>query len=231
MNDDTMTIDLPTEEPEEKRVRSAPITPPNFEQLSTWIEGTSQLVVCAFSEKQRESLMAIQRAGAQGGTRSRTRTRTPKDFQANYEGARHISEEGWDGIVFTALRNAMIDATGTSQYQTAKASRCLFIIPDGIDRRDGVPLVRIHGKPERFDMPARLLTTGSFDIRTRPRWRKWALQVTVEYDADWYRPNDVLALLQRAGKTIGIGEGRYHSKNSHGLGWGCFKLAPGRPKV
>jgi hypothetical protein len=227
--DDVTTTIADAVEQESKQVRSSPITPPNFETLQIWIEGTSQLVVCAFSGKNREALMAIQRAGAT--SRSRTRTRTPKDFNEAYEGSRHISEEGWDGIVYTALRNAMISATGTSAYQTAKAQRCLFIIPEGIDKRDGVPLVRIHGKPERFDMPARLLTTGSFDIRTRPRWRKWGMQVTIEYDADWFRDTDVLNLLNRAGKTIGIGEGRYGSKNSNGLGWGCFKLAAGRPKV
>jgi len=42
---------------------------------------------------------------------------------------------------------------------------------DGFDKIDGVPLIRLQGKPERTDMAVRN-ATGVADIRVRPMWRE-----------------------------------------------------------
>lgn len=229
MNDVVDTIETTIGEEITRAPTVVRIKPPNFNRLPVSIVGASQLVVCAFSEKAREDLAAIVTRGP--SARSTTKTRTPRDFKADYEGARHIAVEGWDGIVFTSLRNAMITAAGTSAYTAAKVKSSIFILPQGVDRVDGVPLVRIHGKPQAFNMPGRLPKTGAFHIITRPRWLKWGIEFEIEFDADWFKPVDVLNLLDRAGKTVGIGEGRYGSKTSNGLGWGCFRIVPKLPKL
>jgi hypothetical protein len=66
--------------------------------------------------------------------------------------------------------------------------------------------------------------TGVADIRVRPMWRKWALNVVLRFDADQFTTSDVVNLLSRAGEQVGIGEGRPFSKSSNGLGFGTFTV-------
>ena len=67
---------------------------------------------------------------------------------------------------------------------------------------------------------------GVIDIRVRPMWRTWWADVTIEFDGDMISPESVVNLLDRAGRQVGIGEGRPFSKNSSGMGWGRFAVVP-----
>jgi hypothetical protein len=167
-------------------------------------------------------MMAAQEAGS---TAKKGKVKEAKDFDECYNGARHISTDGWDGVPAAAFRNAMIGAAGRLGGQKmTHVKLSLFVRADGSDKVDGTPLVRIDGDPERFDMPVRL-PNGSFDIRSRPRYTKWKMNVTVSYDTSMFTAQEVVDLMDRVGAQCGIGEGRHSSKNSAGLGWGCFHVA------
>ena len=118
----------------------------------------------------------------------------------------------------------MIDACRTAGLVMTRAKMSVFVLADGFDADDGTPLVRlIAGDPERTEMLVRN-DDGSADIRIRPMWREWAADVTLEFDADMITPDSVVNLLDRAGRQVGIGEGRPFSKNSVGQGWGTFSV-------
>jgi len=196
------------------------ITAPNFQRIMLPITGLSPLVVCKFSAKARQQMKENQEAGSQ---KKKGGAREGKDFDAIYNSARHISEEGWDGIHAGAFRNAMIDACRLVGFKMTMAKLGVFIDPDGMDADEGVPLVRIIGEPKKHETMGRN-ATGGVDLRIRPMYWPWRMELGVRFDADMFRAEDVTNLLARAGLQVGIGEGRPFSKNSAGMGWGTFKV-------
>jgi len=199
------------------------ITRPRLRTATIAIQGISQYVQHAFSEKQRKQMEETQRAGQQGRSR---RTRTPKDFEAMYEAAKHVSKEGWPGIPAPAFRNACIAACRLVGFKMTHAKMSIFIEADGVDRNSGTPLVRIIGEPHIQQDPVRN-ESGVADIRWRPAWDEWRASVRVTWDEDQFSATDVFNLMMRAGLQVGIGEGRPDSPNSNGLGWGRFEVVEG----
>lgn len=197
------------------------ISAPNMQRVEIRITGTSPLVISRFSAKAMEQMMEKQAAGSQA---KKGKSREAKNFDAAFNGARHISREGWDGVHAGAFRNGLISACRLVGFKMTLAKLSIFVEADGIDAIDGTPLVRIiGGEPERVDLPVRN-STGVPDIRTRPMWREWAILLRIRFDADQFSVTDVANLLARVGAQVGIGEGRADSKASAGVGWGHFEV-------
>lgn len=198
------------------------ITPPNFEYVRVAIRGIVPFVQHKFSSRAQQKIRDTQE---QGGRSKSRKKRDPRDFEADFLAAQHISHEGWHGIPCAAFRAALISACRTADYVMTRAKLALFVEPDGFSEDDDTPLVRItKGEPEMFITSARN-EGGTVDIRSRPRWRPgWEATVTIRYDADRFTAEDVINLLHRAGGQVGIGEGRPDSKKSTGQGWGLFDL-------
>lgn len=197
------------------------ITPPDFRQLLLNIRGTSPLVVNRFSAKAMEMMRQTQEAGSTARSR---KTREAKDFDALYEGAKHVSDQGWEGIHAAAFRNAAISACRACGFKMTHAKLAFMVLADGFDRVDGAPLVRLtEGEAEQWVAPTRN-ATGVIDLRCRPMYRQWAATLRVRYDAGMLTDSDVANLISRVGLQVGIGEGRPDSKDSAGLGFGLFEL-------
>lgn len=201
----------------------AVVHPANMLRAILRITGTAPLVQCKFSQKAREKMMADM-STPKNQKKAKTE-RPPRDYEVDFIGAQHISTAGWIGIPCPAFRAAMIDACRTVGLVMTKAKMSVFVIPDGFDRDEGTPLVRIiSDEPPRKTESLVRNDNGSADIRIRPMWPKWGANVTVEFDADMITAESVVNLLDRAGRQVGIGEGRPFSKNSVGQGWGTFTV-------
>jgi len=196
------------------------ITPPDIRTIQFKIQGSAPLVINRFSAKVRDAMIATQEAGSQAKSK---KVREPKDFEALYNGARHISSEGWDGVHAAAFRNACISACRGAGFMMTRAKLCIFIEPDGFDADDLTPLVRIHGEPKNVINPCRN-ENGVIDLRPRPTYLPWSANLRVKFDAGIMSETDVANLLARAGMQVGIGEGRPDSKKSNGIGNGLFDL-------
>ena len=196
------------------------ISAPNFKVVEIPIRGTSPLVMNKFSEKARRQIMDTQEKGSQARGKVK---REPKDFDAAYRGAMHVSKENWHGIPASAFRNAAISACRTVGYKMTHAKLAFFILADGYEADDGTPLVRIYGEPHKHIGYARN-DNGSVDIRARPMFDEWTATVRVRFDADMFSDTDVVNLIMRIGMQVGLLEGRPDSKNSAGLGWGMFEI-------
>lgn len=197
------------------------ITAPKIETFQIPIRGVSPLIINKFSAKARAAMMATQEAGS---TAKSKKQREPKDFDRVGNDARHISQEGWDGIHAAAFRNAAISACRAAGFVMTKAKLAIFIEPDGFDADDKTPLVRItEGEPEIIVSPCRN-QTGVIDLRPRPTYFPWAATLTVSHDADILSQTDVANLIARVGCQVGIGEGRPDSKQSAGQGNGLFRI-------
>lgn len=196
------------------------IAPPDIRTLIVELEGTAPLMIAKFSKKAREMMRDKMSAGS---TARKGRVRTARNFEEDYMQARHLSEDGWDGLPAGAFRNALISACRLVGFKMTLAKLSLFIEADGFDADEGTPLVRIHGTPEKSEMTGRN-ADGSADIRVRPLWRQWGATLRIRYDAGQFTDLDVMHLISRVGMQVGVGEGRPDSKNSAGLGFGTFRI-------
>lgn len=199
------------------------IAPPNIKKGEVWIIGNAPLVMHKFSDKAKNMMREKQAAGTTANTKKGNRA--AKDFDALFEGARHRSFEGWDGIPAAAFRNACIDACRLVNYKMTMAKMSVVVEADGFDATEGTPLVKIiGGEPRKLESMVRL-ATGVCDISVRPQWLEWGARIRFKYDADQFTANDVVNLIARAGMQVGICEGRPFSKNSNGMGWGTFEIS------
>lgn len=196
------------------------IRPANMQTARFKIVGTAPLVQARFSEKAKQAMMAKMAAGS---TANKSRAKPARDFDEDMRNAMHTSEEGWQGIPAGAFRNAMISACRLVGFKMTLAKLSVFVEADGIDKVDGIPLIRFEGTPERHEMAARVGIDGT-DIRIRPMWRKWEAELRIRFDADQFTITDIANLLERVGMQVGIGEGRPDSRSSAGLGWGTFTI-------
>ena len=208
--------------PKPRKEGAVVIKKPNLQVATVLIRGTTPLVTNAFPQKARNAIMETQMAGSQS---RKGRKREPKDFDEVYEGACHYSRDGWLGFPAAAIRNASISACRVAGFKMTIAKLSIFVIADGFDRVDGTPLVKISkGEPIQHYMHARP-ELGGIDIRVRPQFLEgWEAVLNMRWDADQFSADDVINLLMRVGMQVGIGEGRYDSKKSAGLGWGCFDV-------
>lgn len=194
------------------------IPPPNIRVIKCTIQGTAPYVQNRFAAKAE-----IMKTQQEGSTAKSKKKRDPKDFDKLFKMAQHKAVDGWNGMPASGFRNAMIDACRVVGYHMTKAKMSVFIVEDGFDA-DGIPLVKIIGKPpERIDSHVRN-DSGVIDIRARPMWKEWKASLSIKYDADQFTDADVVNLLSRAGLQVGVGEGRPFSKDSAGMGWGTFEV-------
>jgi len=185
------------------------------------LDGVTPLVSNNFSQEMQDKMADKQRKGTQANKEVK---REAKDFEKDFRGSLHVSTDGWYGFPASTFRQAMIDACRTVNYKMTHAKMGVFVNADGFDGTSGQPLVRIQGdKPEMFSTYVRL-ADGSPDIKSRARWKKWFIILDVEFDEDMFSSTDIVNLLTRVGRQVGIGAGRPYSKTSCGQDWGRFKV-------
>jgi hypothetical protein len=197
------------------------VTAPNFRTAEFKVVGTAPYVQLAFGEKARNILRANHAAGS---TAKKGKKREAKDFDGLFIAAQHISQEGWSGIPASAFRHAMVEACTLVDFHKTKAKKAVFIEPQGFDKSEGQPLVRIHGTPKHVEHTVRN-ANGQPDIRVRAMFDAgWSATLRVTFDADLFTLTDISNLLMRVGMQVGVGEGRPSSKNGIGMGWGTFSI-------
>ena len=198
------------------------IKPANIQEMTLSIKGTSPLVQNKMSEKQKRMMMEAMETTI----KKPKSARAARDFEKDFQDAQHVSEDGWIGIPCVAFRAAMVDACRlTKTISMVIAKMAIFVKADGLDKADGTPLVRIYSpEPPEMHMGMVRIQGDKADIRARPMWRRWGCKVTIRYDGDMVTGEGVLNLLDKAGKQVGVQEGRNFSKNSVGCGWGEFEV-------
>lgn len=199
---------------------SVTVTKPNMQVANFRIIGNAPYVGHKFSQKALNTMEETQKAGS---TAKSKKKREARDFKSDFEGATHVSEDGWFGIPAHSFRNAMIRACTLVGYKMTQARMSVFVEADGLDKDNGDPLVKLEGEREMHVAPVRN-SGGTTDLRARPMYRRWSAVVRIRWDTDQFTLTDVANLLMRAGIQVGVGEGRPSSKMSNGLGWGTFDV-------
>ncbi len=208
---------------EKKKVESKVIVnikPANLMTLPIVIEGTTPYVQHHFHNK-AALMLGMQQDKAE--KKNAKANRAKRDYEAEYKAATHVDTSGKYGMPAAAFRKAAISACRLFRYPMTMAKLSIFVIADSYDA-DGTPLIHISGKPVMRTDHVRN-DNGSIDIRARPMWNVgWRATVHVRFDGDQFTASDIANLFERIGEQVGIGEGRHDSKESSGMGWGCFKI-------
>ena len=157
------------------------ISPPKFERIGLRLVGTAPYMQARFSAKAMQAMKSKMEAGP---TAKKGGRKDARDFDGDFRAAQHIAADGWNGVPAAALRNACIDVCRMVGFKMTHAKMSIFVEADGFDKVDGTPLVRLDARePERVDMATRN-ATGVADIRVRPMWREWALNVIAELNGE-----------------------------------------------
>jgi hypothetical protein len=202
------------------------IAAPAFKVGQFKIRGTTPFVQLRFSQKQKNKIKQTQ---AEGGKEVKTkRVHERKDFDALYEEAMYLSDDGHRGINALSFKKAMVAACRLTNMNMKMAKMSFFVIADGYDSfEEDIPLIYFtKGDPEQTDHICRN-ANGMPDLRVRARWNiGWEATLRVKYDSDIISLNSLTHLLTRAGTQVGIGEGRPDSTKSDGagMGWGTFEI-------
>jgi hypothetical protein len=197
------------------------VSPPRFQTAVFNITG-EHLVIHRFSQKAKDSLKG---AAEEGQAARSKKKRSAKNSDAEFNAARYVSPEGWDGFHAASIRNAMISACRLVGFKMVLAKLSVFVVADGYDAAEPqIPLIRIYGEPTKQEDVARV-ATGAPYVCVRPGYHHWSARPKIRWDADQFSLSDVTNLLMRVGEQVGIGEGRPDSKESAGIpGWGLFTL-------
>ena len=206
-----------------KNEQSVQIAPPNIKTAVFNIEGTAPLVVHRFSQKAKMMMMDKMRLGSTA--KKGKPTREPLDEEATFNASRYISAEGWDGFNVASVRCALISACRLVGFKMTLAKLSVFVEADGRDKMEPqFGLIKILGCKAVMQQDIARVETGQAYVTIRAAYHDWKAKIRIRFDADQFSTQDITNLLARAGEQVGIGEGRPDSKNSAGMGWGCFRI-------
>lgn len=162
------------------------------------IKGTSPLITHAWSEKAKLQ-MREKHAG------KKTKNRDIRDAKAEMEAATYRTADGYYGVPGLALKAAIINAAHKDLgIEKTLVRKSLFLRTD--DPNKVIPLVMPEEPTMREDMVR--VGMNQTDMRYRPQWDNWSIDVEFEVDAELLQPDDVLTLVNRAGFGVGICEWR-----------------------
>jgi len=182
----------------------------SINEVSIPITGISPLIVHKFSEKAQRQI-----ADKQAG-KATNKKHDVRDPEGDYEGAKHVSPQGWDGFPAAGFKAAMIRGAKIIGMVMKDAGMSFFVKADCEETQ----LVRIIGESRmRTDMVR--VGMGSADVRYRPEYPEWSATLTIEFNAGMISLNQVYQLVKAAGYSCGIGEMRPEKGK---FGYGRFKL-------
>jgi len=136
-----------------------------------------------------------------------------KDPDKEMEGAMYRTADGRPGIPAISFKNAAVTAcTSLGKAITKVAARQAFHVLGDI-----LPIEGQHYCRE--DMVR--VGMGTADIRYRPCWNEWAVEIDVRFNARVISAEQVVNLFNVAGFAVGVCEWRPECSGQ----MGCFKVA------
>lgn len=189
----------------------------------------SPLVCCPFDEKAKSEIRDKQGGAAKA-------RKGAKDREGEFNRHRYIMEDGSDGFPVILIKHALTDACSFASNVTKVHVRGAIYVenPTG----SGEWLAKITLPPGRngatvaaSDWPKmredRVMVngmggrgTGKADLRYRPEYNPWCIEVALTFDSTIFQPGAVFNLVRIAGRRIGIGEWR---PQKGGI-WGRFDV-------
>ena len=169
------------------------------------IIGTSPLIQHQWGQKALD-MMRSKHAG------KKTKTRDVRDPEAEGREAMYVTQDGRPGVPAMAIKSAIISAAHKDiGIEKTLVKKSLFIRCD--DAKKVIPME--CSAPVITEDTVRV-GQGSADLRYRPYFHEWAVNMEFEIDAELLRLEDLCNLIDRAGFGVGIGEWRPEKGGEYG---------------
>lgn len=161
------------------------------------IVGTSPLIQHCWSEKAKREIREKQ-AG------KKSKNREARDPEKEGREAAYYTADGKYGVPCMAIKAAIISAAhkdiGLEKTAVRKSLFMKCDDPNGVLPMD-------CDEPE-FREDCVRIGQGGTDLRYRPYFFRWSVDISVTIDREWMQLDDLLNLIDRAGFGVGIGEWR-----------------------
>lgn len=189
------------------------IQPLRIQRIVVPIRGTQPLLTNKFSDEAAEKL-----AESQTGPRIKA-AKAPRIPEAEYLAARYIIREGTGGdtdldvcgFPAAGIKKAMVAAA--MRVTEAKGTWIRAIL--NVEGEDGTGLVTIDAPPPKMSTD-HVVQVGRGNLRYRPKFWPWAMNLAITFNTDQIKAQDVVNLVQQAGFSIGIGDWRPEKNGQFG---------------
>ena len=193
------------------KAKSVEIKEFDIKQVVIPIRNISPLIINKFSNKAQQEILDKQLGKA------KNKKHDVKDPNADYENAKHVSAQGWEGFPAAGFKAAMIRAAKMCGMVMKDTQTAFFVQADDEETQ----LVRIYGDSRmRQDMVR--VGMGSADVRFRPEYPTWEANLTIEFNEGVLSLDQIYQLVKAAGYGCGIGEMRPEKGK---FNYGRFALA------
>lgn len=179
---------------------------PNRARLKVRIRGLTPLILSALSVAVLIDILKNMQKDPE--IRGKTK-RPPKDPVACYNKCFYEMPppcKPGHALLALAIKKAMVSACREVEGISMTEARQFFHVYG----TEHPMMIRLHGEPRmRNDGHGDAVRNenGKIDIRFRPEWPEWHVDIVIRYNADLLTAESVLNLLARAGE-VGIGEWR-----------------------
>lgn len=178
-------------------------------KFSAIIEGLTPLICNKFTDAAAEASSSGTRSSAAGASRG-----TPREIA---ESKLYIGLSGKPTIPQPNLLRCLVEGgrfhkVGKAQVTTAKSSMLYSCVDI-----EGAEVEIEHEQPWRVDTRAvRIPSTGGRILAHRPMFDDWRLSFTLDIDDKIISPNLARAIIDDAGKRVGLGDFRPATKGPYG---------------
>lgn len=205
----------------ESRVAKPPTERPlrvpslNQDVLKIRVVGLSSLVTKPLSEKTRESIAKKQ----EGIPQPKKKARDPEE---EYDTSRYVDADGRDCFPARNFKKALVSAyDGTDGITRMSITKYVYVLGDLLPLTYRRRVKRMDwGRNNQRGIPG----TGPAVPIYRMEYQGWSVDLTIEYDANQFTADEIVALLRLAGRYGGIGEMR---PQKTGLDFGRFDIDMG----
>ena len=173
------------------------LPPLRKQRVAFTIVGISPLIQHKWGEKAL-SMIRAKHAG------KKSKNRDVRDPGAEGRDAMYTTPDGKPGIPAMALKSSIVEAAHNDMGIAKKTvQKALFFEGDTIGA-----IIPLDCDDPVIQEDIVRVGQGFTDLRYRPYFYRWSVDVSFVLDIDWLQVDDLLNLVDRAGFGIGIGEWR-----------------------
>lgn len=185
------------------------LKPISIGTLKVQIRGLSPLLVHAWGKKALEEMLTSQQMTKEEKRKAKENRRA-KDPQLDFEEAKYVID-GKDSFPTVSIKKAMCDAGYVLGIPKAVVRQAVFITGDYFEIK--------HRKCVMREDTVRVGPFGNrtADLRYRPEYQDWSADLVFRFRTDMVSPDQLVALLQNAGFSVGIGEWRPQKDGQFGM--------------
>lgn len=189
------------------------IQPLRIKRIVLKVKGTQPLITNKFSDEAAEKL-----AASQEGPKIKA-AKAPRDPRTEFLGARYVVSQSPEGDVdldicgFPAAGIKKACVAAAMRVTEAKGTWIRAILNVEGHADTGLVIINAPSPQMRTD---HVVQMGRGNLRYRPAFYPWTMDLPITFNTDQISAQDVLNLVQQAGFSIGIGDWRPEKNGQFG---------------